>query len=216
MFPNESDSYRSARNDLLTAEIDLRRQLEAVAAKRRTLPLGGEIPQDYEFDAAAGPVRMSELFTGGKETLIVYSFMFGPQMESACPSCTSILDGLDGESPHVNQRADFVVVARSPIERIMGHAEARGWRNLRLLSSSRNSYNPDYRAELEDGSQMPILNVFARRDGKIRHFYGTELLYAKSEPGQDPRHVDLIWPMWQLFDLTPEGRGEKWGPRLSY
>jgi len=214
MFPNESDAYRSARNDLLQAEIDLRRQTEAVAAKRRELPLGGEVPEDYAFDAADGPVRLSQLFSD-KETLIIYGFMFGPNMETACPSCTSILDGLDGESPHVNARTNFVVVARSPIERIMSHARDRGWRNLRLLSSSRNNFNPDYRAEDERGDQWPMLNVFAKRDGRIHHFWGSEMLFAKSDPGQDARHVDVIWPLWSLFDVTPEGRGD-WNPKLSY
>jgi predicted dithiol-disulfide oxidoreductase (DUF899 family) len=215
MFPNESDSYRSARNDLLEAEKDLRRQIESVAVKRRQLPIGGEVREDYEFDSAEGPVRLSRLFADGKDTLIIYSFMYGPQMETPCPSCSSILDGLDGQSPHVVPKVNFAVAARSPIERIMKFAAERKWRNLRLLSSSRNSYHPDYKAEDEFGAQWPALNVFARRDGRIHHFYATELLFAKSEPGQDPRHVDMIWPLWNLFDLTPEGRDD-WQPKLSY
>ncbi|MGZ8830565.1 MAG: DUF899 family protein, partial [Thermoanaerobaculia bacterium] len=92
----------------------------------------------------------------------------------------------------------------------------RGWRNLRLLSSANNTYNRDYHAENEKGGQMPVLNVFVRRDGRIHHFYGTELLYVPPEPGQDGRHVDMIWPLWNLFDVTPEGRGETWQPRLKY
>jgi predicted dithiol-disulfide oxidoreductase (DUF899 family) len=216
-FPGETEAYRAAREDLLKSEIDLRRQIESVAAKRRTLPLGGEVPQDYTFDDADGKkVRMSELFAPGKDTLIIYSFMFGPQMADACPSCTSILDGLDGEAPHVSQRVNLVVVAKSPIERITKFARGRGWRNLRLLSSANHTYNRDYHAENEKGGQMPVLNVFVRRDGRIHHFYSTELLYVPPEPGQDGRHVDMIWPLWNLFDVTPEGRGETWHPRLKY
>jgi predicted dithiol-disulfide oxidoreductase (DUF899 family) len=224
-FPGESDSYRAARNNLLQAEIVLRRQMEEVAELRRRLPLGGLVPQDYVFeqgaadldDSSAGhTVRLSELFEAGKDTLLIYSFMYGPEMTSACTSCTSILDGLNGTAPHVLQRLNFVVVAKSPLERIRTFARERGWRNLRLLSSASNTYNRDYYGESPEGSQRPSLNVFQRRHGAIHHFCHTELLFAPTEAGQDPRHVDLFWPLWNLFDFTPEGRGEKWYPKLSY
>jgi predicted dithiol-disulfide oxidoreductase (DUF899 family) len=220
-FPGESAAYREARDELLAEEVALRRHIEAVAAKRRSLPLGGEVPEDYAFDeqdddGATRQVRLSELFAEGKDTLIVYSYMYGPQMAQPCTSCTSILDALDGEAPHVVQRANLAVVARSPIERIQQLARERGWRNLRLLSSAHNTYNRDYHGETPDGDQMPALNVFVRRDGRIHHFYNTEALFAPADPGQNERHVDLIWPLWNLFDLTPEGRGEKWYPRLTY
>jgi predicted dithiol-disulfide oxidoreductase (DUF899 family) len=221
-FPGETESYRAARNQLLEAELDLRRQLESVAAQRRHLPLGGEAPDDYIFQEVSGDssgvtsVRLSQLFNDGKDTLIIYSFMFGPEMAQACPACTSILDGLDGEAPHVQNRVNLAVVAKSPIQRIAWHARQRGWRNLRLLSSADCTYNRDYHAETAEGKQIPAVNVFVRRGDKLHHSYNTELLYAPFEPGQDGRHVDLIWPLWNLFDLTPEGRGEKWHPRLSY
>jgi predicted dithiol-disulfide oxidoreductase (DUF899 family) len=216
-FPGESESYRAARDELLEAEMELRRNIEAVAAKRRQLPLGGSVEQDYVFDqSSGGTIRLSELFADGKDSLIIYSYMYGPQMAQPCVSCTSILDALDGEAPHVMQRANFFVVAKSPIYRIMKFTTERGWRNLQLLSSANNTYNRDYHAESEKGDQLPALNVFVKRDGAIHHFYNTELLYVPSEPGQDGRHVDQIWPLWNLFDLMPEGRGEKWYPRLSY
>ena len=226
-FPGESDSYRQARNQLLEAEMHLRRNLENVAALRRALPLGGQLPEDYVFDESphdapsgnsdgVGQVRFSQLFEPGKDTLLIYSYMFGPEMKAPCVSCTSILDGLNGSSPHIRQRANFAVVARSPLERIREVARTRGWNNLRLLSSHGNTYNRDYHGEDEKGAQQPSLNIFVRRDGKIYHFYHTELLFAPTDPGQDARHVDLIWPVWQLFDLTPEGRGQDWYPKLSY
>ena len=222
-FPGESPAYREARNELLDAEIELRRSIESVAAKRRSLPLGGQVPEDYAFDEVvkgdddrARKVRLSELFADGKDTLIVYSFMYGPQMLEPCVSCTSILDGLNGEAPHVVQRVNLAVVAKSPIARIMEFANTRGWLNLRLLSSADSTYNGDYHAESPEGDQWPALNVFVRREGAIHHFYNTELLYAPFDPGQDGRHVDSIWALWNLFDLTPDGRGEKWNPRLSY
>ena len=215
-FPGEDASYRDARDKLLEAEMQLRKQLESVAALRRKLPSGGRIPQDYVFDEDNGQVLFSQLFKSETPTLMVYNFMFGPAMSQACTSCTSILDGLNGTAPHVMDRVPLVVVAKSPMPRIREFAKERGWTNLRLVSSAHNTYNLDYHGELENGSQMPMLNVFVKRGDAIHHFYGTELLYAPVEQGQDARHVDLIWPLWNLFDLTPEGRGQQWYPKLKY
>jgi predicted dithiol-disulfide oxidoreductase (DUF899 family) len=219
-FPNESAEYRAARDALLTAELELRRRLEAVAAQRRALPPGGEVPEDYLFDEALDTegetirqVRLSELF-GDKPTLVAYSLMYGPG-SPPCPMCTAMLDSLDGSAGHVGRRAALVVIAKSPIARIRAHANARGWRRLRLLSSAGSTYNRDYRGETAEGRQMPALNLFVHRDGRIRHFWHAELLYLATEPGQHPRHVDAIWPLWNLLDLTPEGRGTDWYPRLD-
>ncbi len=205
-------------------ELDLTRRIEEVAALRRELPLGGEVPQDYAFMEGASDledgeteraVLLSELFEPGKDSLILYSFMYGPDMAEPCPMCTSLLDGLDGNVPHARQRLNFAVVAKSPINRIRDHARQRGWRHLRLLSSAQNTYNRDYHGETPEGNQVPMLNVFVRRDGKIHHSTGTEALWVPPWPGQDNRHVDLLWPLWPLFDLTPEGR-EDWYPELNY
>jgi predicted dithiol-disulfide oxidoreductase (DUF899 family) len=223
-FPGESPKYREARDSLLRAEMELRRRIEAVAVQRRSLPLGGPPPQDYSFgegasdlakDGPARAVRLSELFRPGFDTLVLYSFMFGPEMPQACPSCTSILDALDGEWPHLLQRVNFAVIAKSPLPRIRAHARERGWRSLRLLSSAGNSYNHDYHGETAEGEQIPALNVFVRRNGEIRHAYCTELMFVPSEPDQDPRHADSVWPLWNVFDLTPEGRGD-FHPKLRY
>ena len=226
-FPGESDQYRKAREELLDAEVDLRRQIEAVAAQRRKLPLGGLVPTDYEFeewDAAsnkARKVRLSELFEGGKDTLFVYSHMFIPgkaglPLEEGCPSCTSIIDGVDGSAQHITQQVNFVVVAKVPIEQFRAHAQARGWRHARLLSSANNTYNRDYRAESPEGDQLPMATVFARRDGKIHHTWSSELFMVPNVPDQDMRHVDFMWPVWTVLDRTPDGRGTKWGPELEY
>jgi len=224
-FPGESAVYRRARDTLLRAEMDLRREIEQVAALRRKLPLGGAIPEDYVFEegstdladiSSTHPVALSALFTHPDASLVLYSFMYGPAMEKPCPSCTSILDSLDGAAPHVMQRVNLAVVAKSPIERIRDFARSRGWRNLRLLSSADNSYNRDYHGEDETGAQMPNLNVFVRRGGRIHHVFATELLFGPSEKGQNHRHVDMIWPVWNLFDYTPDGRGTTWYPKLGY
>jgi predicted dithiol-disulfide oxidoreductase (DUF899 family) len=215
-FPGENPKYRAARNKLLKREIMLRREIEAVAAERRKLPLGGTLREDYVFDSADGQVRFSDLIGAGKDTLLVYSFMFGPRMAAACTACTSILDGLDGTAPHVTQRVNMVVVAKSPIERLTVFASGRGWRNLRLLSSASNTYNHDYHGETADGAQIPTINVFTRRKGRIHHTWSSELLFVAPDRGQNGRQADLIWPLWNLFDLTPEGRGTTWNPKLSY
>ena len=236
-FPAETDEYRRARNELLEAEIDLRRRTEAVAAKRRELPLGGAVPTDYRFEEVTdngGEVRFSELFAAGRDTLVVYSFMFPrssgdtrpepagetgklPLAETPCASCTSILDSLDGAAAHLRQRLNLVVVAKSDPQRVRTFARERGWRNLRLLSSRHNTYNRDYQAETADGAQLPILNVFVRHGDELRHAWATELMFAPRDEGEDPRHVDSIWPIWNVLDVTPGGRGtDRAFPKLRY
>jgi predicted dithiol-disulfide oxidoreductase (DUF899 family) len=219
-FPNETPEYRKARDQLLEEEAALRERVERVAALRRELPLGGEISEDYVFEERDGSggarqVKLSQLFRPGRDSLLVYGFMYGPEMEQPCPMCTSFLDSLDGAAPHITQQLALAVSARSPIDRIARHAERRGWRNLRLLSSAGNGFQRDYRAEDESGSQLPMANVFVQREGRIHHFWGSEL-FARPFPNGNPRHVDMLWPLWNALDLAPEGRGERWYPALDY
>jgi len=215
-FPGESVEYREKQDELLQAESDLRRNLESVAELRRSLPFGGKLKEDYlyqkiDLDSSdkdkVKQTRFSELFVNGKDSIIIYSFMFAPDAEKPCPMCTSLPDGLNGNIPHVQQRVNFVVVAKAPIQKIKSWAEQRGWNNFRLLSSGNNSYNKDYFTETEDANQLPALNVFRKTKDGIYHFYNTELLYTAYDEGQSAGHVDLIWPLWNLFDFTPEGRG---------
>jgi len=238
-FPGESAEYRTARDRLLEQEIELRRALEAVAEARRRLPPGGVVPQDYVFQAqgpGGGPaeVRLSELFAPGKDSLVIYSMMFPrdprddrpgpdrgqtallPLAEGPCPSCTAFLDQLDGAAEHASQHVNLAVAGKAPIGRILTFAAERGWRRLRMLSSAGTTYNHDYLAEAPDGEQQPMLNVFHRDGDTIRHFWGSELFFAPTEPGQETRHVGTLEPVWNLFDLTPEGRGADWDEQLSY
>jgi predicted dithiol-disulfide oxidoreductase (DUF899 family) len=238
-FPGESREYRTARDRLLAQEVELRRRMEGVAASRRELPAGGAVPEDYLFQGAgangdATEVRLSQLFANGNDSLVIYSFMFprdpddtspGPTSgqtallkleEGPCPSCTALLDQLDGAAEHASQHLNLVVVAKTPLPRLLTFAGERGWRRLRTLSSAANNYNRDYHAETADGIQRPMLNVFHRTGDTIRHFWGSELLYASTDPGEDPRHVGTIEPLWNLFDLTPEGRPPDWYEQLSY
>ena len=238
-FPGESAEYRAARGRLLELEIELRRAMEAVAVARRELPPGGAVPHDYVFrgtgaDGSPSDVRMSELFAPGKDSLLIYNFMFprdpgdqrpGPSAgqtallkleEGPCPSCTALLDQLDGAAEHAGQHVNLAIVAKAPLPRLLTFAEERGWQRLRLLSSAANTYNRDYHGETAEGAQRPMLNVFHRDGETIRHFWGSELFYAPTEPGQDPRHVGTLEPLWNLFDLTPEGRPTGWDEQLSY
>jgi len=217
-FPGESAEYRAARDKLLQSELALRRQLEAVAAERRALPPGGLVKEDYVFERTAADgrpekVRMSELF-GDRPTLVLYSFMYGPDRKTPCPGCTHFLDGMDGASFHVMQRVPFYIVARSPLARLEALARDRGWQHLRFLSDGESRYTDDYLGHNENGDQ-PMLNTFHRRSGEIRHVWGSEMLYAPTEPGQHMRHNDLLDPVWNLFDVTPEGRGD-FSPKLEY
>ncbi len=202
-FPGESAEYRTARDRLLEREIELRRAMEAVAVARRALPPGGAVPEDYVFEAAAPDgtatqVRLSELFAPGKDSLVIYNFMFPqghggprpgpasgetallPPEEGPCPSCTALLDQLDGAAGHVSQRLNLAVVAKTSPARLITLGNERGWRHLRLLS------------------------------------WGAELTYAPADPGQDHRGVGTLEPLWNLFDLTPEGRPMDWDEQLSY
>ncbi|HKO25966.1 MAG TPA: DUF899 family protein, partial [Solirubrobacteraceae bacterium] len=194
---------------------------------------------DYVFhgadpDGAPAEIRLSELFAPGKDSLVIYSFMFPrdpgdetpgpaggetarlPLAEGPCPSCTALLDQLDGAAEHVSQHLNFVVVAKAPLPRVLAFAHERGWRRLRLLSSAGNTYNADYFAETDEGMQRPMLTVFHRDGDVIRHFWSSELLYAPNDPGQEPRHVGTLEPLWNLFDLTPEGRPVGWVEQFGY
>ena len=239
-FPGESAEYRRDRRRLLEAEIQMRQSIERVAAQRRALPPGGLVPSDYRFEEAVdggGEVRFSELFEDGGSTLAIYSFMFPrhsrdtragpadgetsrlPLAETPCPSCTSILDSLDGAARHLSQRLNLVVVAKTEPERLRAFARERGWRYLRLLSARDNTYSRDYHAEAPDGELVSMMNVFVRRGDEIRHSWGTELMYVAREPGEGPRHVDSIWPIYGVLDMIPDGRGtgeEENFPGLGY
>jgi predicted dithiol-disulfide oxidoreductase (DUF899 family) len=216
-FPAEPSQYRAARDELLAAERDLREHVERVAALRRGLPMGGLVPQDYVFEQSGGArVRLSQLFAPGKDTLVLYGFMYGPAMEKACPMCTAFLDGLNGNAVHIARRVNLAVVAQSPIERIEAYARSRDWTHLRMLSSAGTSFARDFHCEYASGAQNSILHVCARRPDGVHHFWSTELNLTPAEHGQNHRHIDMMWPLWNVLDTTPEGRGGDWYPSREY
>jgi predicted dithiol-disulfide oxidoreductase (DUF899 family) len=239
-FPGESPEYRAAREHLLQEEIALRRAMEAVAVSRRNLPPGGLIPEDYVFDGLSPDgtptkIKLSELFAPGQDSLVIYNFMFPRYPEDArpgpvegstaqlnledgpCPSCTAFLDSLDGPAKHLQAAGlNFVVIAKAPLDRIITYARERGWHNLRLLSAANNNFKRDYRAESPEGAQLPLMTVFHRDGDQIRHFWTSEMLFSPPDPGQDPRHNGTTEPIWNIFDLTREGRPTTWQEQISY
>ncbi len=212
-FPNESTAYRQARDALLAEEIELRRHIERVAEQRRALPSGGAIPENYGFDGEGGSIRMSALF-GDKQTLAIYSMMFGPQRKEPCPMCTSLLSAWDGEACDVEQRIALVVTARSPIDRILAFKKQRGWHSLRVVSDTDGDYTRAY-VSAED-ADVPAFNIFTRSNGSIRHFWAAEMGSKTADPGQDPRGAPDLMPLWNILDCTPEGRAPDWYPKLEY
>lgn len=204
--------------------------MEAVAAERRALPEGPLIEHDYVFDGLGADgrpakIRLSELFAPGKDTLLVYNFMFPrhntddrprptrgamadvPIEQGPCPSCTGLLDQFDGAAEALEAAGfNMVIVAKAPIERVIAFAKDRGWRNLRLVSSAGNDFKRDFHGEFDDGQMAPMMNVFRRGPDGIRHFWSSEMLFADSDSGQDPRHMGTVEPLWTLMDFTPEGR----------
>ncbi len=212
-FPRESPEYRQARNALLAEEIELRRHIERVAALRRRLPRGGEIPEDYAFEGSNGAVRISELF-GDKDTLVIYSMMFGPQRERACPMCTAMLTSWEGTARNLRERVALAVTARSPVKRLLEFREERGWQNLQIYSDTKGDYTRAY-VSADDGD-VPGLTVFTRGDGTVRHFWSGEMSGEMADPGQDPRGAPDLDALWTILDLTPRGRGATWYPSLEY
>lgn len=208
---DHEDATVSTREEVRVAELELMRQRERVAALRRELPLD-DIIDDYVFEDESGGVRLSELFTGTDRSLIVYHYMFGKAQTEPCPLCTMWIDGYNAVAHHVRQRADFAIVAAAPIEDVYKVASARGWDNIRLLSAGDSTFKRDFGSELDDGEQIEHVSVFKMQGGRVRHFYTAG---AEMAPGQRERGIDLLSPVWHLFDLTPDGRGD-WYPSFDY
>ena len=201
-YPNESREYRDARDALLKDEQELVDKVKSVAERRRSLPLGGQLKEDYVFewanDGTVGKsVRFSELF-GDKNTLLLYSWMYGPNWDHPCPSCTSLMDGFDRTWYSVSKDAAFVAIAKASADQINAWAKHRGWSKISLVSGYDSPFQADYKCQGEsDDMQWPVMHVFRRRGEKIFHFWATEVL---------ANHVDTVWPYWNLMDFTPEGR----------
>jgi len=190
---------------MLRDELDLKNHVERVAAKRRALPPGEPVKEDYAFEAAPGKrVRLSQLFRGGKNELLVYHYMFAPEDKRPCPMCTMWCDGYDRVEPYVRKRANFVLIAKAPIGKLRSWARGRGWKNIRLLSSFGTTFNRDLGAENRKGEQTAAISVFTKdKNGTVRHFYQRFATMTATQY----RGIDPLTPVWNLFDLLPSGRG---------
>ena len=214
-LPNESPEYLSKREELREAEIELMRQRERVAELRRTLPPGATI-QDYEFlegptslsegDEPVRKVRLSELFTAPDRVLVIYQFMYGKKQTNPCPMCTAWIDSFNGVAHHLAQNVDLAIVAAADPATLRTHARKRGWDRLRLLSAGESTFKYDLGSEDREGGQDSTISVFTRdTDGTLRHFYSGHPWLADDIK---ERGIDEMNPIWNVLDLTPQGRGK--------
>jgi predicted dithiol-disulfide oxidoreductase (DUF899 family) len=213
-LPNESQEYLLKRDELRRAEIDLRKQRERVAELRRQLPQGPAV-ENYVFeevsaklDAGDTPiqkVRLSELFTSQDRSVVIYHFMFGKKQTKACPMCTAWIDGFNGVAHHLAQNLDFAIVAAADLVSLRSYARTRGWNRLRLLSAGSSTFKYDLGSEDKEGNQDSAISVFTRdSDGTIRHSYTGHPWLA---PDIKERGIDELTPIWNVMDLTRQGRG---------
>jgi predicted dithiol-disulfide oxidoreductase (DUF899 family) len=217
----ESAAYRKFRDELLEAEIALKDQRERVAALRRKLPLDTAI-QDYEFHEGPadltkdGPfpmIRLSGLFDDPNKPLVVYQYMYGGAQKKPCPSCTMWVDGFSGVAHHLRQNMNFAVIAQAEIRQLRDWAKERHWDALRLVSSEGTDFKSVLNFQDAEGRQRPGLSVFKRSpDGSVKHFYSSS---AQMTDEIKTRGIDLMSPVWNLLDITPDGRGQ-WDPKLKY
>jgi len=219
---NEPREYLQKREELRLAEMEMFRSTERVAALRRALPDGAEVT-DYVFqeglrdldapDSPATAVRLSELFSGPGRSLIVYHFMYGKRNTTACPMCTMWIDAFNGIAPHLAQNVDLAIVAAADTATLRTYARTRGWHNLRLLSAGDSTFKYDFRSENAEGQQDSALSVFTRdAAGTLRHFYTT---HPWLDDDMNERGIDLLQPVYNMLDLTPQGRGD-WYASLDY
>ena len=215
-FPGESDAYRTARRALLAEEIEFRRHMTRVAAQRRSLPPGPIIEKDYRFhDANGADVGLIDLF-GGNDTLVTYFWMYGPQRERPCPMCTNWLGAVNGNANDIARRVSLKILGRSPVERRLAFAQERGWQHLDFVQTAGDNYANDLGLLNADGTENPALVIYRHEGDKVRLFWSSAMKLTMADPGQDPRDAPDIASLWNILDLTPEGRGTGWYPKLEY
>jgi predicted dithiol-disulfide oxidoreductase (DUF899 family) len=215
-FPGESAEYSGAREDLLKAEIEFRRQMTRLTEQRMALPPGPVIEKDYRFrDRSGAELRLIDLFDD-KDALVIYFWMYGPQRERPCPMCTNWLGSVNGNAADIRQRVALKIIGRSPVERQLAFAAERGWKDLDFVQTVGDDFPRDLHLLNDDGSENPAFGVFKRDGDKVRLFWAAEMPMQAADPGQDPRTAPDIASLWSVLDLTPEGRGTDWYPKLSY
>ena len=215
-FPGASAEYEAARQALLAQEIEFRRHMTRLCEQRQALPPGPVIEKRYRFKDARGfDVGLPDLFDG-KDTLVTYFWMYGPQRERPCPMCTNWLGSVDGNAPDIQQRVSLRILGRSPVDRQLAFARERGWHHLNFVQTVGDDYARDIGVLQPDGSEYPALIVYRRDGDQVRLFWSSEMTKNMADPEQDPRDAPDIASLWSILDLTPEGRGKDWYPKLSY
>ena len=216
VFAGESSAYAEARQNLLAEEIEFRRNMTRLAEQRQELPDGPVIEKDYRFkDANGAELGLADLF-GEHDTLVTYFWMYGPERERPCPMCTNWLGGVNGNAADIRQRVALKILGRSPVDRQLAFAAERDWHDLEFVQTVGDDYARDLGLLNADGSENPSLAVYEREDDEVRLFYAAEMPFEAADPGQDPRSAPDIAPLWSILDLTPDGRGSDWYPKLSY
>lgn len=211
----ESDAYTAARKDLLRAEIEERRVMTRVAEQRRALPPGPVMPRDWHFKDEHGfDASLADLF-GDRDTLFVYFWMYGPKRERPCPMCATSLAALNGNARSIKQRVSFKVLGRSPVRRQYAFAQERGWRDLDFVQTVGDDFASFFGALNDDGSENPVMAVFIRDGDDVRLFWAAQMPMQAADPGQDPRGGPDLQNLWVVLDMTPEGRGTDWHPKLG-
>lgn len=213
-----SEQYRAARRELSAAELALRDRIEEVAALRRALPPGPELPEYRLAEgsralAEDGPehrVTLADLF-GEHDQLVVYHLMFHPDDDEACAMCSMWVDGLHGVAHHLARTAGFAVIGKAPLAKLRAFGRRRGWSGLRLVSAYDSGLLTDLGVEGSRGGQFPAISVFTRAGGVVRHAYTQSADY----PDGSGRGIDLLSPVWNVLDLLPSGRGD-WLPDNRY
>jgi predicted dithiol-disulfide oxidoreductase (DUF899 family) len=216
VFPGASTEYEAARRALFVEEVELRRHETRVTALRHALPPGPPVEKDYRFiDANGANVGLADLF-GEHDTLVTYFWMYGPDRARPCPMCTAWVGAVNGNGADIKQRVALKIIGRSPIERQLAFADQRGWRNLDFVQTLGDDYPRDIGALPPEGGEWAQIIVFRKDGDRVRLFYMAQMPNEAADPGQDPRSPPEIQPLWNILDLTPEGRGTDWYPKLSY
>ena len=206
--------WMDARRALLAREKELTRLSDELARERIALPWV-EITEEYVFDTEDGPRTLAELFAGNSQ-LIVYHFMFGPDWDEGCPSCSSIADHIDLPRVHLEHHdVTWVAVSRAPLEKLLAYQERMGW-SFPWVSSHGSEFNFDFKVSSTDErpldeynftpvpesaasiGELPGMSTFVRdEDGRVFHAYSA---FA--------RGLDVVWGMFQWLDRAPLGRNE--------
>ncbi len=205
LMPNASSEYRAARETLLRAEMELREQVERVAAERRTLPSGPPVP-DYEFLDGTQCVKLSELFAEGKPYLVMYHIMYWQDDQEFCPMCSMWVDGWDGVAHHISQLTNVVAASLAPVDKLQAWKNHRGWRRIRVLADADPSLARASGAEDEKGKPVSTVLVFEKTPAGIRHVYTAHAPFPF--PDDRERGIDQLNPAWHIFDLLPSGRDD--------